>query len=90
MSAENEVAELDCVEVLAELSAYLDGELEPARLEAVRLHVACCERCASFGGRFARAVAELRALGPCPTCPPDVKARLRQRLGLDPEPEPLG
>jgi anti-sigma factor RsiW len=84
MPAENRPAELSCAEVLAELSAYLDGELEPTRVEAVRLHVACCERCASFGGRFARAVTELKALGPCPTCPPDVKARLRQRLGLDP------
>jgi anti-sigma factor RsiW len=91
MAPEIDPESLTCAEVLEDLSAFLDGELAAERIDAVRAHVACCDRCASFGGRFAKAVEQLRGFGPCPTCPPDVKARLRQRLGLDPaDGDPVG
>ena len=61
MKGERVVAGLACSEVLARLSSYLDGELsadERARLEA---HVAGCDGCTRFGGRFGATIAALRA-----------------------------
>ena len=36
---------LDCKQVLAELSNYLDGEVSPELKQAVEQHVAKCHRC---------------------------------------------
>ncbi|MDX2193643.1 MAG: zf-HC2 domain-containing protein [Gemmatimonadales bacterium] len=55
------VAGLACREVLAELSAYLDGELPSARREALEAHLHACDTCTRFGGRVAGVVTALRA-----------------------------
>lgn len=34
-----------CAEALDALHAYLDGELEPARLARIRVHLEACRRC---------------------------------------------
>ncbi|MFN8652546.1 MAG: zf-HC2 domain-containing protein [Gemmatimonadales bacterium] len=49
-----------CSEVLALLSAYLDGELQGEELAAVEAHAAACDNCGRFGGRFAEAITALR------------------------------
>ena len=36
---------LDCDAVMRQLWDYLDGELTPERTEAIRAHIAMCERC---------------------------------------------
>lgn len=79
------VAGMTCREVLASLSEYLDGELDSpgtARLEA---HVAGCDRCERFGGRFGAVVGALRrelgGAAPAPDTP--VLRRLWTRLSLD-------
>jgi anti-sigma factor RsiW len=65
---DREVAGVRCSAVLALLSDYLDGDLGPGDLELVRAHVAGCDNCARFGGRFARAIGLLKNL-PRPSPP---------------------
>lgn len=51
---------LDCESVMRQLWDYLDEELTPERMEAVRAHLAVCKRCvpqANFERSFLDAVA---------------------------------
>lgn len=68
---------LRCGEVLADLSAYCDGELSGARRAAIEAHVRTCPDCARFGGAFA---ATLRALREQLGAPADVPAEIAERL----------
>ena len=54
------VAGVRCRDVLADLSAYLDGELAPERLSTLQSHLAGCDRCSRFGGQVGRLLADLR------------------------------
>jgi predicted anti-sigma-YlaC factor YlaD len=84
MISPKNVGGLDCFEVLALLSAYLDGELDESLQRRVVAHVSGCTACASFGDRFARAIASLRQLGSeSDGVPDDVAERLRVRLEVD-------
>jgi anti-sigma factor (TIGR02949 family) len=52
---------LDCESVMRQLWDYLDEELPPERMEAVRAHLAVCKRCvpqANFERAFLDAVAK--------------------------------
>lgn len=54
---------LDCDAVMRQLWDYLDGELTPGRMEAIREHVKMCKRCqphAEFESSFLSAVATAR------------------------------
>ena len=62
-----------------DLSALLDGELEPAREAEVRAHTAGCARCAERLARLARVDEALRSLPDAET-PADLAERLRVRL----------
>lgn len=76
------VGGLDCMEVLARLSDFMEGELSAEEQGRVMAHVSACDVCAQFGGRFTEAVARLRSeLGPAPPVPEAVEERLRRRLG---------
>lgn len=78
---ERNVAGLSCSDVLARLSAYVDGELTPEEVSRVNAHLKGCEWCERFGGRFSALVGELRrGLHEPPPLPSDVAARLRERL----------
>ena len=62
---ERVVAGLRCRDVLADLSAYLDGELPRARVDRIEAHLQGCDWCERFGGDFTRSVEALRrVLGP--------------------------
>lgn len=81
MRTPRHIGGLDCMEVLAQLSAYLEGDLSPVDRGRVEAHVSACDVCARFGGQFAEAVARLRAqMGPPAAVPEDVQERLRRRL----------
>ncbi len=54
------VVQMECAEVLAVLSDYIDNELDPAQRAAVEAHLSTCERCAQFGGAFGAVVTALR------------------------------
>jgi len=81
MFPEREVAGLRCSEILARLSDYLDGDLDPVEAGRVRAHLRGCEVCERFGGAMATVVGELRRqLGDAEPLVDDVAARLRERL----------
>lgn len=79
MKGEREVAGLRCSEVLAGLSDYLDGDLEPAARAQVEEHLAGCDMCERFGGEMASTVAAVRKKLATPA-PPAVLDRLHERL----------
>lgn len=82
MIEDREIAGIRCMEVLAKLSAYLDGELADPEVEQLRAHVGGCDACARFGGRFGQAVTALRASATETAPDASRAARLRARLGL--------
>lgn len=75
------IAGLSCTEVLARLSAFLDGELAEAEVARMRAHVGECVTCERFGGRFAEAVQRLRE-AEAPALDAGVEERLAAALGL--------
>lgn len=79
------VGGVSCRDVLADLSEYVDGALPPSRVAAVQAHLAGCDRCERFGGRFASTVGALRRSLAVPAggVPPDTAAGLRRRLAED-------
>jgi anti-sigma factor RsiW len=81
MEGERVVAGLRCTEVLARLSDYVDGELAPDELTRVKAHVAGCDVCERFGGRFAAVVRGLREAEPPDVAPAvaDALARVLER-----------
>jgi anti-sigma factor RsiW len=81
MVHDRRVAGIRCAEVLEDLSDYVDGQLPPDRTEAIQAHLRACDWCERFGGRFASAVALLRAeLREPEALPAGVRERLRWRL----------
>ncbi len=81
MPTERLVAGLRCRDVLADLSAYLDGELPEERRERLEAHVRGCDLCTRFGGEFGATVTRLRAsLGVAPEPPGSVADRLDAML----------
>jgi anti-sigma factor RsiW len=60
MVSERNVAGLRCGEILAELSDYLDGEVQPQRRSQIEAHLAGCDQCERFGKEFSASVAALR------------------------------
>lgn len=77
MEGERTVAGITCGEVLADLSEFLDGELDGARAGQLKAHVEGCDLCERFGADFAVAVGALRGLGEAAPVADDVAERLR-------------
>jgi anti-sigma factor RsiW len=73
------IAGLTCLEVLGDLSAFLDGELSEARVAELRGHLSECHECDQFGATVAGVLTRLRA-GSVAPLPPDVRERMRTRL----------
>lgn len=61
------------------LSAYLDGELDPARRRQVAAHLATCALCTRELAQLQAGDAALAGLQPTPMAP-DLRRRLRRRL----------
>ena len=57
---ERTVAGLRCSEVLAQLSDYLDGELEVSDTKRIEEHLLGCPNCERFGDNFGSMVVSLR------------------------------
>ena len=74
------VLEVDCDMAIAQLWDYLDGELTPERMTAVKLHLERCSHClphAIFGEKFLKALHDCS--GPC-DMPEDLRTRVMERL----------
>ncbi|MCC6536021.1 MAG: zf-HC2 domain-containing protein [Bryobacterales bacterium] len=61
MNGNRQEGGLWCNEVLARLSAYLDGELPAGERAQVDAHLAACPNCARFGGDVAGLLERLPA-----------------------------
>lgn len=84
MAHDRLVAGIRCTQVLAQLSDYLDQELDAAARDQVDAHLRGCDWCERFGGHMAGVVTSLRReLQEPEPVDPDVAQRLRARLGLD-------
>jgi anti-sigma factor RsiW len=78
------VAGVRCNDVLADLSAYLDGDLPAERRRHIEAHLKGCDWCERFGGEFSAVVPAFRQALSRPTDPdPEVRQRLRERLKRD-------
>jgi anti-sigma factor RsiW len=55
------VAGLSCLDVLAHLSDWVDGELDAPTVTAIQAHLAGCDVCTRFGGAFAATVMAAKA-----------------------------
>lgn len=74
------VAGVRCREVLADLSNFVDGELDAERVRELQAHLAECDRCARFGGDVVRLLTALRAM-PAPNGARDVVDVVMARIG---------
>jgi anti-sigma factor RsiW len=69
---------MTCGAVMAVLSDYLDGDLDPARTAQLEAHVAACQQCAQFGAGFAQMLTAVkRELAAADELAPAVVQRLR-------------
>jgi anti-sigma factor RsiW len=75
-----------CEPYVVDLSALIDGELQPSRAAEVREHLSACEGCSQ---RFAvlRGVDRVLAATPMPEVPAGLRARLQERIESSPERE---
>jgi anti-sigma factor (TIGR02949 family) len=72
---------LDCKQVLAELSNYLDGEVSPELKRALEQHLAACHRCSLIFDTTRKTLKIVTDVGPLEV-PLEVSARLYARLQL--------
>jgi anti-sigma factor RsiW len=66
----------ECAAILANISAYLDGELEVTACAAIETHCARCPRCAPVVEGLRRTIGLCRDAGSVPL-PDAVRARAR-------------
>jgi hypothetical protein len=82
---------MDCIECNQLLSSFMDNDLEPAKAEAVREHLAFCEPCAKVCEDLA-AIVDLCKSEPDAILPPNSKAlwcRINNLIETEIKPEPL-
>ncbi|MEL6340796.1 MAG: anti-sigma factor, partial [Myxococcota bacterium] len=66
------------------LSAYVDGELDPALVERIERHLAGCPLCERFGHEFNRVLQDFRSHErTAPRLDPKVTERLLERLASE-------
>lgn len=79
MTAPGHVLTLTCQQVIERLVDYLDAALGPEVLDALERHLAVCTPCAAYLRTYRR-TRELAAAAERVEMPPDMAARLRDRL----------
>jgi predicted anti-sigma-YlaC factor YlaD len=76
---------LNCHEILGNLSAYLDGELEAKLCAEIENHLAECGDCRVVVDTLRKTILLYRELGQTPAdIPQDVEQRLYRSLDLTP------
>ena len=69
----------DCQSILANISAYLDGESDRTACEAIEAHCRTCARCAAVVSGLRETVGLCRQAGSMPL-PPSVRERARDSV----------
>ncbi len=77
------VGGLWCSDVLAHLDDYVAGTLSPDLAAKAQAHLAGCDWCTRFGGRYAAMVQAVRERLGADDAPPDVSRRLLDRLARE-------
>ena len=78
---DREIAGIRCLAVLAKLSDYIDGDLEPEARAQIDAHLSGCDWCLRFGGEMSQLVGGLhRQLGGTIEWDPAVAESLRLRV----------
>jgi anti-sigma factor RsiW len=72
-------AETTCKEILANISGYLDGELDATACEAIERHCVTCARCCAIVTGLRQTVGLCRQAGTVPL-PDDVRRRARDSV----------
>lgn len=73
MPEDQKVAGIRCMEVLAVLDDYVDGQVSNELKAQIEAHLQGCAWCTEFGGRYAHTVMQLRsklAAKPTPSLDP--------------------
>jgi len=60
-------AQISCLEILEELSDYVEGFSLPARAKQIDEHLAQCDNCRAFGDHFTSTLARFRETMKRPT-----------------------
>jgi len=68
-----------CAEILAHISAYLDGELDATECDAIERHCRECDSCTSVVAGLRRTVGLCREAGSAPL-PEAVRNRARESM----------
>lgn len=68
-----------CKEVLANISSYLDGELETTACETIEQHCLTCSTCATVVSGLRETIGLCRQAATTPL-PDDVRRRARERV----------
>lgn len=74
---------LDCDDCLERLDPYLDRELTPEEVEAVKGHLADCRGCESVFVVERVFLDQLKGSATTPVAPPEVRERLIVRIRRD-------
>ena len=69
----------ECRDVLTQISAYLDGDLDKAACESIEQHCVACPSCAAVVEGLKQTVGLCRQLGATPL-PPAVLERARESV----------
>lgn len=72
---------MECKEIFAALSEYIDGELPPGLCEQIESHIGDCPPCIEFVESLRKTLALTRSMAPAapaPDLPAEAVERLRQ------------
>ena len=77
----------ECQEILASISGYLDGDLDPTACAAIEQHCETCQRCAELVSSLRTTVGLCRQAANAPL-PEDVRRRAQESIRrlIDEEP----
>ena len=71
---------LDCREILAKLSEYIDAELDPSLCDEIEAHMQGCNPCVAFLNTMKKTVVLYKQCGEPDTIPEEVHIDLHHHL----------
>lgn len=72
-------ARVECVKVLAQIQAYVDGELDVLECSAIERHCTACDACAAIVRGLQETIGLCREVGRAPL-PESVSGRAREQV----------
>lgn len=71
---------LTCEEFVDLMLDYVGGELPEEQVEAIKTHLCGCKHCTDRHTTYTFTILMTRTLAKCDPLPPELEARLRQKL----------